>query len=112
MEGRVVEASLVSCLFDLYRGDFLPGVEHPWAVCVRRLQRSRMSAICARLSRSWEIAGAHAIAENLRDRAAERVSAEGDLPRAQVPASTRAPERIRTATRYDRLSYAIRSNLA
>jgi DNA-binding SARP family transcriptional activator len=76
IEGRAVQPGLANRLFDVYRGDFLPGVEAPWAVATRRLQRSRMSALCARLSRSWASSATAVLAESVRHRAAERVPAE------------------------------------
>jgi DNA-binding SARP family transcriptional activator len=85
IEGRGVQPSLGNRLFDVYRGDFLPDVEAPWAVATRRLQRSRMSALCARLSRSWDLSGTAVLAENVRHRAAERVPAEIAVPGAHGP---------------------------
>jgi two-component SAPR family response regulator len=76
VDGQAVQPSLANRLFDMYRGDFLSGVDAPWAVATRRLQRSRMSALCARLSRSWDAGGSAVLAESVRHRAAERVAAE------------------------------------
>jgi hypothetical protein len=81
MEGQAVEPSLASQLFDLYRGDFLPGLENPWVISIRRLQRARMLAICTRLSRNWDMVGAGALAEIVRNRVTEGVSEEVDALR-------------------------------
>lgn len=85
IEGQAVEPSLASQLFDLYRGDFLPGLENPWVISIRRLQRSRMLALCTRLSRTWDMAGAGVLAESVRHRAAEHASSGVVLPSAHSP---------------------------